>query len=68
MTMKSAKEMFAELGYERDDRYADRIIYYDSDYRVVFNLVSRGYMFGDHSYVVMLTLNYIKPLLNRWKN
>ena len=48
--MKTAKEMFYELGYERDDRYADRIVYYDSDYRVVFNLVSRGYMFGDHSY------------------
>lgn len=45
--MKSAKELFKELGYERDDSYADRIVYYDScGYGAIFNLVSREYVFG----------------------
>ena len=49
--MKSAKELFKELGFERDDRYADRIEYYDGDgYRVIFNLVTREYAFGNHGY------------------
>lgn len=49
--MKSAKELFKELGYERDDRYADRIEYYDGDgYRAIFNLVTREYAFGNHGY------------------
>lgn len=48
--MKSAKEMFEELGFERDDRYADRIVYYDDDCRAIFNLVTREYAFGNHGY------------------
>ena len=59
--------MFYELGYERDDRYADRIVYYDHDCRVVFNLVNRAYMFGDHGYSCVVDIKLHKAITEQMK-